>query len=547
MEERLIALRSVMRKLGLKAFLIPINDEFLLEYPLASNNRLAWLTGFTGSFAMVIVTQEKVYFFTDSRYLIQAKNELHEHYTILDAGHTSILLAIRGDNIEEIGYDPKLLTEETLKLFPCTMIPVNENPIDLIWERDTPIKSEVRSHDIRYAGLSSKEKCSAVLDAIGQNRYFFSNSESVCWLANIRGSDLDCIPVLCCRGILYPNGLLKVFTHCKFEKSPFLEAHIEILSLDDLEIYLASLDSVLLDERNTSVYYLSLIGEEKIIHMTDPSVLLRACKNDTEINGAISAHKRDAIAFMGFLDWLKNNQDTSEIEAEKVLLKFRKEQDLFYSASFPTISAFGANGAIVHYHATEKSNLNFESGNLYLCDSGAQYLDGTTDITRTIAIGKPTEEQCFHYTLVLKAHISLAMVIFPVGTTGKQLDAIARSKLWKYKLDYGHSTGHGVGSFLNVHEGPHSFGNNVPLQPGMIISNEPGLYFEGKYGIRIENLMYVTGLGDGFLGFRQLTLVPFEEKLILSNMLSNEESAWLEEYSDSIKAVRSDIFSSAIN
>ncbi|ABD45717.1 aminopeptidase P family protein [Neorickettsia sennetsu] len=536
-EEKLSALRRIMEDNRMEGFLITISDEFLLESPLSYNNRIKWLTGFCGSFAMVLITCEKAYFFTDSRYLIQVKLEVSEIYTRLQFSLAEIERVIKESCIRRICYDSRLLNRAMLSFFRCQMEPLDWNPIDCLWDRNTVSVGRVVVHPLCYAGLSSQEKCKQIINITGGNNYFFSNSESVCWLANIRGSDLEYTPVVCCRAILYSNGLLRIFLWGQVEDLPSLESHIEILRLEELQFYLTQLKSVALDEQSVNIYYLNLIRDRdiQITHLQDPSVIMRACKNHIELEGSIAAHKRDGLALTKFLNWLKVNESSDELASAEMLLSFRKEQELFFSLSFPTISAFGPHGAIVHYTPSKKSNLQFKPGNLYLVDSGAQYLDGTTDVTRTVAIGEPTEEQKFHYTIVLKAHIGLAKAVFPAGTTGRQLDVLARSHLWSYKLDYAHGTGHGVGSFLNVHEGPHSFGSEVPLKVGMIISNEPGLYFEGKYGIRLENLMYVKEAGDGFLSFAPLTLVNFDENLIRHEMLSDSESRWLEDYSDLVR------------
>ncbi|QHD65568.1 aminopeptidase P family protein [Neorickettsia findlayensis] len=534
-EEKLSALRRIMKDNRIEALLITVTDEFLLESPLPCNNRLKWLTGFCGSFALALVTSDKAYFFTDSRYLIQVKLEVSEIYTCLQFSLGEIERVINKNRIHRIYYDSRSLNRIMLRFFPSQMEPLDWNPIDFLWDRKTATVGKVMAHPLCYAGLSSQEKCKQIIEVIGGNDYFFSNSESVCWLANIRGSDLEYTPVVCCRAILYSNGLLRIFLRGPVDDLPSLESHIEVFRLEELKFYLTQLKSVALDVQNVNIYYLNLMSGVQITNLQDPSIIMRACKNGTELEGSIAAHKRDGLALTNFLNWLKVNDSSDELTSAEVLLSFRKEQDLFFSLSFPTISAFGPHGAIVHYTPSKKSNLRFAPGNLYLVDSGAQYLDGTTDVTRTIAIGEPTEEQKFHYTLVLKAHIGLAKSVFPAGTTGRQLDALARSHLWSYKLDYAHGTGHGVGSFLNVHEGPHSFGSDVPLKAGMIISNEPGLYFEGKYGIRLENLMYVKNAGDGFLSFTPLTLVNFDEKLILLDMLSDCESQWLEDYSNLVR------------
>ena len=517
-------LQGYLAKNNIEASLLSAHDQFFCECPPCYDKRLQWLTGFSGSFAVVIVTAKQCYFFTDSRYILQAKKELDPSCQIFDIAKTTPWGLANKLGLK-VFYDPKLVTYDYLQKFSCCALAAKINPVDALWKRKNQKKTKIFDHPIKYCGKSSAEKRREIASDLP---YFFTNPESVCWLLNIRGNDIENTPIVLCRAILYPDAAVKLFIeNDNFELQAKTERQIEILSKSKLEDCLKYENKIALDPKCTSKYYLDLIGDEKVEHRQDPCIIHKACKNQTEIDGAINAHKKDAKALVKFFGWLKKNVGCTEVDAANAVLNFRKEQDLFYCQSFETISAFGKNGAIVHYHPTEGQNDVITKENLYLIDSGGQYLDGTTDVTRTVCLGRPTKQQIFHYTIVLKAHIAIATAVFSPGITGKQLDTLARIHLWKHGLDYGHGTGHGVGSFLNVHEGPQSFGNDIPIKQGMIMSNEPGIYIPDQYGIRLENLMYVKKNSNGFFYFEVLTLVPFQENLIDKNLLTKEEKSWL--------------------
>jgi Xaa-Pro aminopeptidase len=519
-------LQTLLVEKNIESFLLPIYDDFLSEYVPEYNRRLFWLTNFSGSNAEIIITQTKCYFFTDSRYILQVKNELNSDYEIYNI-YEKKTWQLANEKKLNLYYDPKLITKSYLNNFECKTFKLDYNPVDLIWERKNTNKTKVVYHDIKYSGLTSIEKCK-MIDL--EYPYFFTDPESICWLLNVRGNDTKHTPIVLSRAILYPDKSIKLFISNENFICDNLESHIKIYTISKLEKYLKKEEKIYLDELTTNQYYIDLIGQDKLLNKSDPCQILKACKNEIEIKGAINANRRDSNAIMKFLSWINENIGCTENKASEMLLRFRSNEKLFQCESFETISAFGPNGAIIHYHPKNSDKVKITGDNLYLFDSGGQYLDGTTDVTRTISLGKPTLEQIFHYTLVLKAHIALASAIFPIGTTGKQLDTLARSHLWKHGLDYKHGTGHGVGSFLNVHEGPQSFGNNIELKPGMIISNEPGLYFENEYGIRVENLMYIEQKDNKFLYFTMLTFVSFDNKLIDYHMLTDEEKKWLYEY-----------------
>lgn len=522
--QRLLAL---LKQQNIEAFLLPINDEFLAEYVAEHNRRLFWVTGFSGSNAEVIITQEKCYFFTDSRYALQARSELTDDYEIYNIPDKKIWELATEKNFE-LHYDPSLVTKSYIDKFKCKVAKFDCNPVDRLWKRGNKSKVNIIHHDIRYSGISSVEKCKLInLD----HPYFITDPESICWLLNIRGNDAKYTPIVLSRAILYTDKTVKLFVSNENFSHEELGSHIEIYPIGKLVEFLANNEKIYLDENKTSEYYVDTIGEGRAINVPDPVEGFKACKNDVEIQGAINASRRDSKAVIKFLLWIGDNIGCTEMEASNMLLKLRSEQELFQHESFETISAFGPNGAVIHYHPSKSREIRVTRDNLYLFDSGGQYLDGTTDVTRTICLGKSTKEQIFHYTLVLKAHVALASAVFPIGTTGKQLDTLARSQLWQYGFDYKHGTGHGVGCFLSVHEGPQSFSNNVILKAGMIISNEPGLYFEGKYGIRLENLMYVEkSKYENFLQFRMLTFIPFDTMLIDNTLLTDSENKWLTDY-----------------
>ncbi len=519
--------QNYLKESNIGCWLVPINDEHFSEYVPEYNQRLRWLTGFTGSYATLLVKQDICHFFTDGRYVLQAKEQLKEdQYNIYD------IKAINPHQISEnlkegVWYDPELSTESYINKFKCKLHQLHYNPLDLLWvNREKPKIVEIFSHPEEYSGMSSLEKCK--ISAI-DIPFFLTDGDSICWLLNIRGIEVKYTPTLLCYAILYPNFKVELLINDYHKLNIKLDSHISVLSISCLNEKLATIPNIALDVNNTSIGKINSI-KGNITKKTNICELPKACKNDVEISGAISGHMKDGLVYVEFLYWLFNNSGVTEIQASEKLLSLRKTQELFISNSFETISAFAENGAIIHYHPTEGSNKTIEGDNLYLVDSGAQYLNSTTDITRTILVGKATEEHKLHYTLVLKALIAVSRAIFIKNTTGGQLDVLARAHLWQNFYDYPHGTGHGVGSFLSVHEGPQSLGSNVTLLPGMIISVEPGYYIEGNYGIRLENLVYVKDLHNGFYTFETLTMVPFDIRLINFQALNHEELLWLRNY-----------------
>lgn len=518
--------RSFMCETNVDAFMLHTKDEYLNEY----SKELAELCGFTGTNGLLIVTKSnKCPFFTDGRYITQARSQL-------DQGNFRVYNIQEEDPHEwvkanltlttSLGYYPQYFTIKEIRKYEgiCKLVPY-------LIKKDSSHKAQtIVSH---ISGESSKDKCERVAKNIEPEAVLLTDPNSISWLLNLRNESAEYTPCILGRAILYKNGNVDLFIQDKEHST--IEAnfddHINVFDISELENSLHKLNSMIIDPTTTPMSIMAMIKNKQIIEREDPCLLHKAVKNQTEITGAINAHIKDGVAVTNFLYWLIDSEIT-ELEAEAKILEYRKEQNLFKQPSFPTISAFNENGAIIHYRASNKTNKAIKRDGLYLVDSGGQYLDGTTDVTRTVAIGDPTNEQRAHYTIVLKAHIALASAVFPSGTTGGELDILARIHLWNFGMDYMHGTGHGVGSYLSVHEGPQAIskGNKVKLMPGMILSNEPGYYIPGKYGIRIENLMYVEKQENSFLSFKQLTSVPYDKKLIDVQMLIEDEIKWINSY-----------------
>ena len=428
-------------------------------------------------------------------------------------------------------YDPWLISVEQLSVWEerLEMIALEINLIDLLWkDRPKPQISHAYDHHVIYAGMDWKQKLTNLRQT--GDYLFISNPESVCWLLNLRGKDLTYVPLLHCMALVTKT---EIILFC--EPSKIVNKIAEGIKIIPFSKMLETLKKYpITADRNSTPS--ALLSCDIKSWQTDVIEITKAKKNKIEQIGMKNCHIRDAVAVIRFWRWLENQDNVTEIEAQDYLGLCRNKADLYQSDSFATISAYGAHGAIVHYRSTPETNVKIDNS-LYLLDSGGQYLDGTTDITRTFCRGTATQRQREHYTLVLKGHIALAKIKFPIGTTGAQLDVLARQFLWDKGLDYAHGTGHGVGSFLNVHEGPHGISkrNSIPLEPGMVVSNEPGLYLTDEYGIRIENLQMVQkSTYEGFLEFCQLTLVPYEKNLIEWAMLSIDEKNWLRQYYETI-------------
>jgi Xaa-Pro aminopeptidase len=563
--QRLAALRAELAARGLDGFVVPYADEHQGEYLPACSRRLEWLTGFAGSAGAAVVLADRAAVFVDGRYTLQVRTQvpagLYEYRHLVEEPHTDWTAAAvaRG---ARIGFDPRLHTvswaermRDALARAGAGLEPVDDNPLDAVWRDRPPAPvTPMVAHDLRFAGVPSSEKRAAVGAALAQAgcaAAVLTQPESVAWLLNVRGSDVPHTPLPLSMAILRADGTADLFVDRR-KVAPGLETHLGAqVAVFDPDAFGAALDrlggidgKVRIDGGTANVWTVDRLRKAgaRVDPGADPVALPRARKNPVELEGARAAHRRDAAAVARFLHWLSIEGPTGrhdEIAVAARLRAFRETEALFRDDSFETIAGFGPNGAIVHYRATPETTLPVRAGSLLLVDSGAQYLDGTTDITRTVAIGTPTAEMRRHFTLVLKGHLALATVRFPIGTTGSQIDALARRPLWQEGLDYDHGTGHGVGSFLGVHEGPARISkihNPVPLEPGMILSNEPGYYRTGAHGIRIENLVAVRtddatpGAERPMLAFETLTLAPFDRTLIDRTLLDAAEAAWIDAY-----------------
>ena len=564
---RLNGLRSLIAREGGYGFPVPRTDAFQGEYVAPCDERLAWLTGFTGSAGLAIVLLDKAALFVDGRYTLQAQNQvdqsLYEIYPLTNSSPWEWL----GKNLKKghkILYDPWLVTVKEHKQVEgicgqegASFVPVLQNLVDQLWEdRPFPPSKPVKIHDITYAGVTSQAKRENIVQMLKDRRVdgvLLTACDSVAWLLNIRGDDVPHTPVAQGFALLWADTSIDLFIHpakITVEVKNHLGPQVRIHDFAVLEQWLHDLKghAILTDPGLVPVALLHNLKNCQAIEGADPCILPKSLKNPAEIAGAQQAHLQDGIAVTRFLAWLSAaapDGNLTEMDAVEKLLSFRQEGALFTGSSFPTISAAGAHGAIVHYQATPATNRILEKGSLYLVDSGGQYLNGTTDVTRTVGIGTPIPEQKDRFTRVLKGHIALATTCFPKGVTGSQLDALARHSLWQAGLDYEHGTGHGVGSFLSVHEGPQRISktpSTIPLQPGMIVSNEPGYYKKGEYGIRIESLLLVVEKGTppggelALLGFETLTLAPVDVALIEEAMLSAAEKEWINGYHKSVYA-----------
>lgn len=551
MTEKLKKLRELMAKHGLDAYLQPVHDEWMSEYPPDCNRRVEWLTGFSGSAGLALVLAEKAAMFVDGRYTLQAAEQVSADYVVLNSGDVTPQDWLKQQLPQgaKIGYDPKLYTKAMLHKFKNFGMVATENLIDKLWEDRPPVPAtSIFAHDVKYSGAEAAEKCRKVAEEIkkaGADSLFISMPENVCWLLNIRARDTHNTPLCLAFAIIDAEAHVRLFVDtARVDKN--LHVHLgESVRVcppsalaDELRGF--SQKTMLFDAQTTNMWATELFRSAGVnpLSGTDPCTLLKAIKNPVEIKGISKAHIRDGAAVVKLLNWLEKQENVSELEVVDKLLLFRMQNELFLEPSFDTIAGSGAHGAVVHYRATPESNRALQKGELFLLDSGGQYFDGTTDITRTVAIGEPSAEHKDRFTRVLKGHIALAEAVFPEGTTGSQLDALTRQYLWQVGIDYDHGTGHGVGCFLAVHEGPQRIGKrggDAPLAVGMVISNEPGYYKEGQYGIRIENLVTVVEKSAGencrkFLTFETLTCVPIDTRLVNAAMLTDSEKKWLNDY-----------------
>jgi Xaa-Pro aminopeptidase len=555
--QRLPLIREQMEALGVDGLLVPHDDEYLNEYTPPQFERLLWASGFSGSAGALLVMKESAVLFIDGRYTEQARletsSELFE-YEDLRALPPWQWLRDNPGRVSRLGYCSKLHSQEEIGHIestdhrePLELVPLEKHPIDGLWGDKPNGQSKAPfPHAIEFAGeesASKRRRVGEALQIVGADAIVFSNPNATAWLLNMRGNDVPHTPVALCRSVLHSNGKAAAF-FAGHEISDELREHlgpdVEIANEEQFGDYLEKLGdkNILINKTVCPKYvYQALVDAGATIREgDDPLILFRSIKNDVEVEGFRQAHIRDGVAMVKFLRWLDENwpNDVTEIEAVTKLEAFRAEDATMHDISFDTISGSGPNGAIIHYRVSADSDRTLGAGELFLVDSGAQYLDGTTDITRTVALGDQPAERKDRFTRVLQGHIALAAAIFPPDTSGYQLDILARQALWNAGVDYAHGTGHGVGTFLGVHEGPQSIAKKapwVPLQPGMILSNEPGYYVEGQYGIRIENLVVVKQSAvDGMLAFETLTLAPIDRSLIDTSLLNDVEIGWVDQY-----------------
>jgi len=560
---RLKALREELARRKLTGFVVPRADQQQNEYVPPSEERLAWLTGFTGSAGLAIVLPNEAALFVDGRYTLQAGKQVDRKAwavePLVEPPPESWLTKHLKPG-DRLGFDPWLHTSSAAERLAaaCTktgaeLVAVDSNPVDAIWtERPQPPLAPVAIHGPQFSGETEADKLNRIrseIDKLGVDALVFSDSHAVAWTFNIRGADVAHTPLPLSYALVPKDGRPTVFIdHRKLTNATrdHLEQSAEVREPDALAGELAALakagGSIALDNATAADALTRLISAAggKAVRGSDPVALLKAMKNPTEIAGTRTAHRRDAVALARFLAWVAREAPKgrlTEIDAVEALETFRRDTGALKDVSFPTIAGTGPNGAIVHYRVTRKSNRRIVPGDLLLVDSGAQYEDGTTDVTRTIAVGEPTGEMRDRFTRVLRGHIAIASAVFPDGTTGAQLDTLARQFLWQAGIDFEHGTGHGVGSYLSVHEGPARISKlgTTPLKRGMILSNEPGYYKTDGYGIRIENLELViaadvAGAEKPMNAFETLTLAPIDRRLIEVAMLSPAEHDWLDAY-----------------
>ncbi len=562
---RLAALRNVLRQEGLHGFIVPRTDMYQGEYVAPCDERLAWLTGFTGSAGFCAVLQDIAGVFIDGRYRVQVTQQVDPTaFTPVPWPETKLgpWLVENLPDGGKLGFDPWLHTKaeiDTLKAATESRgieLVVTDNLIDRIWtDRPTPPRGKVAPYPIEYAGETSEAKCARLADDLlrkGIRTSIITLPDSICWLLNIRGSDIARNPVAQGFAFLHSDGRVALFMDP--DKTADIDDHFgPMVSQYPLEAFSGAMmtltGQVALDPKTAPVAITRLLRDTdvEIVHQDDPCILPKAIKNAVEINGTKAAHLRDAVAMVQFLAWLDQNApsgDLTEIDVVKQLEAFRSGSNALREISFDTISGAGPNGAVVHYRVSEDTNRRITPGDLLLVDSGGQYLDGTTDITRTIATGSVTGDQKACFTRVLQGMIAMSRLRFPRGLAGRDIDAIARYPLWLDGRDYDHGTGHGVGVYLSVHEGPQRLARTgeVALEPGMILSNEPGYYREGAFGIRLENLIVVQdapALGDNRdqLCFETLTWVPIDTRLIDLDLLGPAEKDWINGYHAEVLAL----------
>ena len=565
-KERIHALRMAFRPNNIKAFIIPSTDPHLSEYVAPYWMSREWISGFTGSAGTVVILMDKAGLWTDSRYFLQAEKELEGSGITLYKEmlpETPSITKFLCQNLkpgESVSIDGKMFSVQQVEQMKEDLAPyqlqVNlfGDPLKNIW-KDRPSMPDAPAfiYDVKYAGKSCGEKVAAIrteLKKKGIFALFLSSLDEIAWTLNLRGSDVHCNPVIVSYLLVTQDEVVYFISPEKItqEVNKYLqEQQVSLRKYDEAESFLNSFagENILIDPKKTNYAIYSAINPAcKVVRGESPVTLLKAIRNEQEIAGIHHAMQRDGVALVKFLKWLEasvlSGKET-ELSVDRKLHEFRAAQPLYMGESFDTIAGYKEHGAIVHYSATKESDVTLQSKGFLLLDSGAQYLDGTTDITRTIALGELTEEEKTDYTLILKGHIALAMAKFPAGTRGAQLDVLARMPIWSHGMNFLHGTGHGVGHFLSVHEGPQSIRMNenpIVLQPGMVTSNEPGVYKAGSHGIRTENLTLVCKDKEGMFGeyfkFETITLCPICKKGIIKEMLTAEEVKWFNDYHQTV-------------
>ena len=543
---KITKLRKLFNNYKIDGYFVPKNDEFFGEYVKESKDNLNFISNFSGSYGFALILKKDNYLFVDGRYTLQAKIQSGKTFKIITIPKKIPSNILKGKKLS-IGFDPKLHTELTInnlfKKSDCQLVPLNENLINKIWIRksnnDKNKFYKLNDKDTGQSSINKIKKLSKILKENKTDFQFVSASENVAWLLNLRGSDSEFTPIPNSYLILNNNKNIYFFCDLKKVNKKLKKnlSNIKIISIKYIDKFLQKMQNktVQLDSSSCSIFFKNIIKKNNIIiEKKDPIYFFKAIKNKTEINNTIKAHVYDGAALTKFLFWVKNNfkkKVITEISAQNKLLQFRKNNKTFKSLSFPTISGSGPNGAIIHYKANKESNRILKKGDIYLVDSGGQYNFGTTDVTRTISLNNNQSRIKNIFTRVLKGHIAVANYKFNKNTNGSEIDYAARKPLKKINLDYNHGTGHGVGYFLNVHEGPHAIskGNKIKFKEGMIVSNEPGYYEKGKFGIRIENLITIKKIKKKFK-FENLTLAPIDKSLIEKKLLLKSEINWLNDY-----------------
>lgn len=547
-------LRNILNQQNCDGYLIPKNDEYFGEYVPKNKDRLKFISGFTGSAGLALILKNKSYLFVDGRYTLQAKAEINKNFEICEISKIKPHYILKNLNKKiTLGFDPKLFTSSTLKnIISNSLIkpkPINNNLIDIIWKNKKKINNnKFYILEEKYHGENYLNKISRVCKFLKLKDIHYlltTATENISWLLNIRGSDALYSPLTNGKILFNKNSKIIFFTNIKKITPQIKKAFKKKVIFIKEELFVNYLrkiknSKILIDKKTCSFYYEKNIhSSNKLIDIEDPIYLLKAIKNKTEISNTKIAHLFDGIALTKFIFWLKNNYKKTkitEISAQNKLENYKKQNKDFLYPSFSTISGFAANGAIVHYRSSHKTNKTIKGNNLFLLDSGSQYFYGTTDVTRTIAIGKISNFKKKIYSNVLKGHIAVALYKINKSTLGKHIDRIARAPLLKLSHNYSHGTGHGVGYFLNVHEGPQGLSpfNNHKILPGMILSNEPGFYKENDFGIRIENLIYCEKINGNHSRFVNLTMVPIDKDCINKKLLNKNEINWINNYHQKI-------------